>query len=185
MVSTSHGAHDRDRTGDLVLTKDVLCQLSYMGLTSRRRPSPPIGRKTPQPMLVCTDSRVLRPFRGELGTYQIKGGCQKILTTDFRDDPAGQKPMLCSNSISQPSSEKSCHLALSIREIPVIRGQIRSRRPRQAFGAETACPAFSAGSKTSATRWIDSARPVVSSISIIAPHSITGPRATGKFTGML
>jgi hypothetical protein len=28
------GADDRDRTGDLVLTKDVLCQLSYIGLTS-------------------------------------------------------------------------------------------------------------------------------------------------------
>jgi hypothetical protein len=27
-----HGADDRDRTGDLVLTKDVLCQLSYIGL---------------------------------------------------------------------------------------------------------------------------------------------------------
>ena len=26
------GADDRDRTGDLVLTKDVLCQLSYIGL---------------------------------------------------------------------------------------------------------------------------------------------------------
>ena len=26
-----HGADDRDRTGDLVLTKDVLCQLSYIG----------------------------------------------------------------------------------------------------------------------------------------------------------
>src|SRR5215472_5687101 len=25
------GAHDRNRTGDLVLTKDVLCRLSYMG----------------------------------------------------------------------------------------------------------------------------------------------------------
>jgi hypothetical protein len=26
------GAHDRDRTGDLILTKDVLYQLSYVGL---------------------------------------------------------------------------------------------------------------------------------------------------------
>ncbi len=25
------GAHDRSRTDDLILTKDVLCQLSYMG----------------------------------------------------------------------------------------------------------------------------------------------------------
>ena len=34
------GADDRDRTGDLVLTKDVLCQLSYIGLlTLSRDPS--------------------------------------------------------------------------------------------------------------------------------------------------
>jgi hypothetical protein len=25
------GAHDQDRTGDLVLTKDALCRLSYVG----------------------------------------------------------------------------------------------------------------------------------------------------------
>src|SRR5204862_7564815 len=30
------GADDRDRTGDLVLTKDVLCQLSYIGLRASR-----------------------------------------------------------------------------------------------------------------------------------------------------
>ena len=29
---TISGADDRDRTGDLVLTKDVLCQLSYIGI---------------------------------------------------------------------------------------------------------------------------------------------------------
>ena len=29
-----YGAHDADRTRDLVLTKDVLYQLSYVGLTS-------------------------------------------------------------------------------------------------------------------------------------------------------
>src|SRR6476619_2892311 len=30
------GADDQDRTGDLVLTKDVLCQLSYIGLRALR-----------------------------------------------------------------------------------------------------------------------------------------------------
>jgi hypothetical protein len=29
-------AQERDRTADLVLTKDVLCQLSYLGATSKR-----------------------------------------------------------------------------------------------------------------------------------------------------
>jgi hypothetical protein len=31
-LASNTGADDRDRTGDLVLTKDVLCQLSYIGL---------------------------------------------------------------------------------------------------------------------------------------------------------
>src|SRR3954470_18006380 len=41
------GADDQDRTGDLVLTKDVLCQLSYIGLRAscRRRQIRP--RQTP------------------------------------------------------------------------------------------------------------------------------------------
>jgi hypothetical protein len=30
--SMDPGAHDRIRTGDLVLTKDTLCRLSYVGL---------------------------------------------------------------------------------------------------------------------------------------------------------
>ena len=35
----SNGADDRDRTGDLVLTKDALCQLSYIGLRLRLLPT--------------------------------------------------------------------------------------------------------------------------------------------------
>ena len=31
LLLTNSGADDQDRTGDLVLTKDVLCQLSYIG----------------------------------------------------------------------------------------------------------------------------------------------------------
>ncbi len=31
-ITVSHGAHDANRTRDLVLTKDVLCQLSYVGV---------------------------------------------------------------------------------------------------------------------------------------------------------
>ena len=43
------GADDQDRTGDLVLTKDVLCQLSYIGLASPGRgaqPSENLERET-------------------------------------------------------------------------------------------------------------------------------------------
>src|SRR5581483_9925648 len=39
---TNTGADDRDRTGDLVLTKDVLCQLSYIG----PRTTPVMERET-------------------------------------------------------------------------------------------------------------------------------------------
>ena len=31
---TNFGAHDRDRTGDLILTKNALCLLSYTGISS-------------------------------------------------------------------------------------------------------------------------------------------------------
>lgn len=33
----SFGAHGRTRTADLILTKDVLCLLSYMGLRTHER----------------------------------------------------------------------------------------------------------------------------------------------------
>gem|GEM_PF-1690466 len=33
------GAHDRTRTGDLLLTKEVLYRLSYMGSAARTQPS--------------------------------------------------------------------------------------------------------------------------------------------------
>ena len=34
MSMTFFKAHDRNRTGDLFLTKEVLCRLSYMGISS-------------------------------------------------------------------------------------------------------------------------------------------------------
>jgi hypothetical protein len=34
LFSPKSGAHDQDRTDDLVLTKDVLYQLSYMGIVN-------------------------------------------------------------------------------------------------------------------------------------------------------
>ena len=38
------GAHDRNRTGDLVLTKDVLYRLSYVGLSQTSLTAPPPDR---------------------------------------------------------------------------------------------------------------------------------------------
>ncbi len=40
------GADDRDRTGDLVLTKDVLCQLSYIGIDGLAPTRGPLERET-------------------------------------------------------------------------------------------------------------------------------------------
>src|ERR1035438_3626132 len=39
-ISKLSGAHDQDRTDDLILTKDVLYQLSYMGAQSIISPKP-------------------------------------------------------------------------------------------------------------------------------------------------
>jgi hypothetical protein len=44
-VRPKTGAHDQDRTDDLILTKDVLCQLSYMG---DRRRIPTLNDKKPK-----------------------------------------------------------------------------------------------------------------------------------------
>jgi hypothetical protein len=43
------GADDRDRTGDLVLTKDALCQLSYIGTVAGLRGVAPPDRPTSLP----------------------------------------------------------------------------------------------------------------------------------------
>src|SRR5262245_34631270 len=40
-IEVWYGAHDADRTRDLVLTKDVLYQLSYVGRHFRALPLPP------------------------------------------------------------------------------------------------------------------------------------------------
>ena len=40
LFSKLSGAHDQDRTDDLILTKDVLYQLSYMGAQSIISPKP-------------------------------------------------------------------------------------------------------------------------------------------------
>ena len=56
------GADDQDRTGDLVLTKDVLCQLSYIGLRA-------CGASADES--ACHRRRILDRTRGSLA-YQPK-----------------------------------------------------------------------------------------------------------------
>ena len=46
----SSGADDRDRTGDLVLTKDALCQLSYIGLRAFGASADKSASTTSQPL---------------------------------------------------------------------------------------------------------------------------------------
>jgi hypothetical protein len=58
----SNGADDQDRTGDLVLTKDALCQLSYIGPLSRPRHLRPArtlqrGRLGPKPLPLSNSDR--------------------------------------------------------------------------------------------------------------------------------
>jgi hypothetical protein len=45
MSSVVSGADDQNRTGDLVLTKDALCQLSYIGLAARTFADRGFGRR--------------------------------------------------------------------------------------------------------------------------------------------
>ena len=65
------GADDRDRTGDLVLTKDVLCQLSYIGL----RPSTFALR--------ASADKSARPFP-TICQSRSDGGCQPKLACERR-----------------------------------------------------------------------------------------------------
>jgi hypothetical protein len=74
VFNLSNGAHDQDRTDDLVLTKDVLYQLSYMGTNKMVALTIliPSNDKKPQPStafllklgLGLTISRDLRPNDG-------------------------------------------------------------------------------------------------------------------------
>jgi stress response protein YsnF len=57
------GAHDRTRTGDLVLTKDVLYQLSYVGV-------PVTARRVPARRRVVIEKR---ETRFELATLSLEG----------------------------------------------------------------------------------------------------------------
>ena len=41
MIQGESGAYARNRTGDLILTKDALYQLSYVGITAAPETKPP------------------------------------------------------------------------------------------------------------------------------------------------
>ena len=53
-------AHDRNRTGDLILTKDVLCQLSYMGKSGKRdsNPRPSAWKADALPLSYSRDQQI-------------------------------------------------------------------------------------------------------------------------------
>src|SRR5208282_3746110 len=62
-------AHDRNRTDDLILTKDVLCRLSYMGKSGKRDSNPrpsawkadalPLSYSREQQMFIITQKKYL------------------------------------------------------------------------------------------------------------------------------
>ena len=68
------GADDQNRTGDLVLTKDALCQLSYIGPPTLRRP--PRGQLR-RGRLWSADAAQLRPSRppSVTNSYEQPGHC--------------------------------------------------------------------------------------------------------------
>jgi hypothetical protein len=79
------GADDRNRTGDLVLTKDALCRLSYIGLrrdltSSTTCPQPPEGCPTP---LAATDWLASRSSR--CGPTSRRSGAPQFLASLRRD----------------------------------------------------------------------------------------------------
>ena len=61
------GAHDRIRTGDLVLTKDALCRLSYMGFSAR----PPLLDTCRPVGGAGNGTRTRDPQLGRLMLYQL------------------------------------------------------------------------------------------------------------------
>ena len=65
-----NGAHDQDRTGDLILTKDVLYRLSYVGwllLSSKRRfPPPPIRIRDDHDRLHIPKGKQTAPYRTKM-----------------------------------------------------------------------------------------------------------------------
>lgn len=62
-------AHDRDRTGDLILTKDVLCRLSYVS-DLHRTPKGPDGE----------DNRSGRPIQGGSAAVPSVSCCRARLS---------------------------------------------------------------------------------------------------------
>src|SRR5690606_1496190 len=68
---STNGADDRDRTGDLVLTKDVLCQLSYIGLSRADTVGFAASRTTTRPCLVARPAAnfTLYSVRGHLTSH--------------------------------------------------------------------------------------------------------------------
>jgi hypothetical protein len=61
-TSTGSGAHVRARTGDLFLTKEVLCLLSYVGVPSMASPRAPVSQ----------DGWTLRNHRSTFGNLWIR-----------------------------------------------------------------------------------------------------------------
>ena len=109
-----HGAHDADRTRDLVLTKDVLYQLSYVG-TPIKRESENVKRQTGRPSL-CYGLDVSR-FTSHVSSLERAMGFEPTTASlEGWNSTTELRPPFSSSVLS--SSCSGCIRSLSTRHLP-------------------------------------------------------------------
>ena len=136
-LKPSHpGADDRDRTGDLVLTKDVLCQLSYIGPPSpASRFAPGFGGASPFDHSAPRESHPRSsPSRAErrAGECGALGGAQGPPPSRRMERETGIEP--ATNSLEGcDSTTELLPPSLSVRSAPRFGGQARRAPPQHSI----------------------------------------------------
>ena len=170
------GADDRARTGDLVLTKDALCQLSYIGLTSCSQPlggDTWSGRRGSNPQPTAWKAVTL-----PLSYSRQKSRARRLVSSNEpaprngagggtrTPDPLITNQMLYQTELRQP---RSCPYSIAEQRSPAERIQIRR------WGSRKAC---NPGRKRSSPQYRRIARPA-SKPSPAGPDP--GPFAADRF----
>ena len=123
------GADDQNRTGDLVLTKDALCQLSYIGLRARSVAARPTVGESAVMLAARRSSRNAR-------------GCQPKLARDRASEGwSGRR-----GSNPRPTAWKAVTLPLSysrLRARSPLASALRARSRRLAFALDSAAASLS------------------------------------------
>ena len=142
------GADDQDRTGDLVLTKDALCQLSYIGLRAaslaRRRYGRQVGLRSTADRPAATSfahrsvaHRSRRPAsRSWLASRSSPRSRERRLERETGIEPATNSLEGCDSTTELLPPSRSLPLALA-----ALRGSlpIRRLRPRSLAQHSLAC----------------------------------------------